>query len=69
MHTVCVHGDMKAGNIMVTRDGRFYVIDFGQSMVETDINDKARDQFEVLKDDDRNLARLAVTQFLNVLEG
>lgn len=67
MHEICIHGDVKPANIMVTKDGRFYVIDFGQSTLTNDVNDKDRDAFEVLKEDDIENAQRSVRQFLDAL--
>lgn len=67
MHEICIHGDVKPANIMVTKEGRFYVIDFGQSTLTNDIIDKDRDAFEVLKEDDIENAQRSVRQFLGAL--
>jgi len=67
MHEICIHGDMKPANIMVNREGKFYVIDFGQSVLTNDVNDKSRDAFEVLKADDLENAQRSVKQFLDAL--
>lgn len=68
MHEICIHGDVKPANIMVTKEGLFYVIDFGQSTLTNDIGDKDRDAFEVLKSDDIENAQRSVRQFLDALE-
>lgn len=68
MHGVCLHGDIKPANLMVSREGKFYVIDFGQSVLANDIDDKAREAFDTLKDDEKVKAKLAITHFLNALE-
>jgi tRNA A-37 threonylcarbamoyl transferase component Bud32 len=68
MHTVCLHGDIKPANLMISKDGRFYVIDFGQSVLASEINDKARDAFEVLKEDEKHGTKTAITHFLNNLK-
>lgn len=67
MHTVCLHGDMKPANMMISKEGRFYVIDFGQSVLMNDVPDKAQEALSVLKEDDKKNARAALTQFLNAL--
>lgn len=52
MHEYCLHGDMKPANLMVDSNGVFYIIDFGQSRLISDIPDKAREQLYVLQDDE-----------------
>jgi len=68
MHEICIHGDMKPANIMVNKEGRFYVIDFGQSTLVNDVDDKSRDALEVLKGDDKENAQRSIRQFLDALE-
>ncbi|MEA2701965.1 MAG: hypothetical protein QOE22_674 [Candidatus Parcubacteria bacterium] len=69
MHTICLHGDMlKLGNLMVNREGRFYVIDFGQSVLANDIDEKSQESFGNLKEDEIRNTKLLLTQFLNALE-
>lgn len=68
VHHVCLHGDIKPANIMVSREGKFYVIDFGQSVLAHEISDKDRDAFEVLKQDEKDGTKSAITHFLNALE-
>lgn len=50
MHSYCLHGDIKPANMMVDRTGRFYLIDFGQSVLVQHIDDKGREQLENLKE-------------------
>jgi RIO-like serine/threonine protein kinase len=69
MHTVCLHGDIKPANIMVSREGKFYVIDFGQSVLTNDISEKDRDAFEVKKQDEKDGTRAAIRFFLSALFG
>lgn len=67
VHHVCLHGDIKPGNIMVSREGKFYVIDFGQSVLAHEIGDKDREAFEVLKQDEKDGTKGAITRFLNAI--
>lgn len=60
MHDYCLHGDIKPANIMVRRDGTFYVIDFGQSVLSSRISDKQRDQFETIKQDEKDQTKSAI---------
>lgn len=67
VHRICLHGDIKPGNIMISREGKFYVIDFGQSILAHEISDKDREAFEVLKQDEKDGTKSAITHFLNAL--
>jgi hypothetical protein len=53
VHEVCLHGDIKPKNIMVDVSGRFYLIDFGQSVPMRTMTDTTRQQFENLQDKER----------------
>lgn len=64
MHEYCLHGDIKPKNIMVSRTGQFYLIDFGQSVLVNDITEKAQGQLEVLKDEEIKLTKYIVGSFL-----
>jgi serine/threonine protein kinase len=65
MHTYCIHGDMKPANIMVNKDGMFYVIDFGQSRLVSDISDKAQDQLYTLREDEIRIAKACVRKIIS----
>lgn len=52
MHEYCIHGDIKPANLMVGKSGQFYVIDFGQSRLISDIPDNAQDQLYTLREDE-----------------
>ena len=52
MHEYCLHGDIKPRNIMIDNDGKFYIIDFGQSVLAHEIDENGRDQFDQLKHDE-----------------
>ena len=65
MHTYCLHGDMKPANMMVDSNGKFFVIDFGQSRLASDIPDKAQDQFYTLREDEIKTAILSVRKIIS----
>ncbi|MCA9360670.1 hypothetical protein H6789_02525 [Candidatus Nomurabacteria bacterium] len=52
MHTYCLHGDIKPKNIMVDETGKFFIIDFGQSLLVNDMTESTRDQFENIMEDE-----------------
>ena len=52
MHEFCLHGDIKPRNIMVSRDGVIYIIDFGQSVMSNNIPAGSEEAFENLKLDE-----------------
>lgn len=64
MHDVCLHGDIKLANIMVNREGRFYIIDFGQSILANDVDEKAQENFRNLKEDEKYSAKKLIDLFL-----
>lgn len=63
MHKYCLHGDIKPGNIMVNSEEKFYLIDFGQSLLVNDISEKEMEQFETLKDDEIKLTKASIKHF------
>ncbi len=67
MHSVCLHGDVKPANLMVSKEGIFYVIDFGQSVHANTIYDKNQAAFENLKDEEKKNAKNAIRFFLDAL--
>ena len=48
-----IHGDFTPANLLKTREGKMYVIDFGLGYVSTDVEDKAVDVFTMLRAIDR----------------
>lgn len=64
MHSICLHGDVKPRNLMVSREGFFYVIDLGQSLLPTQVDDRGQDAFEELKTAEKKNAKEAVRIFL-----
>lgn len=60
MHEYCLHGDMKQANMMVDSQGTFFVIDFGQSRLVTDIPDNAREQLYTLQEDEIAIAKRSI---------
>jgi serine/threonine protein kinase len=65
MHEYCIHGDMKPANMMVNKDGMFYIIDFGQSRLVSDIPDKAQDQLYTLREDEIRIAKSCVRKIIS----
>ncbi len=75
MHTYCLHGDIKPGNIMLGANGKFYVIDFGQSILVNSIPEEGRDELDDKKDNEvqrtiisirRALKKLAKTSYSSI---
>jgi len=60
MHTYCLHGDIKPRNIMINKQGMLYVIDFGQSILLTDVSEDAMQQVQNLKEDEINNTKTIV---------
>lgn len=67
MHTICHHGDIKPANMMVSRDGTFYVIDFGQSKLMTSVGEEHHVASEEWKDGEKKRAKEVVRRFLEAL--
>jgi hypothetical protein len=67
IHSYCLHGDIKPANIMVDRNGCFFIIDFGQSTLIQTIPEEGRDQLDDLKEDEFGKAKLAIQFFLKKL--
>jgi serine/threonine protein kinase len=44
MHQFCLHRDIKPANIMISEEGMFYLIDFGQSELVTNMHGKNPEQ-------------------------
>ena len=65
MHEYCIHGDMKPANMMVNKQGMFYIIDFGQSRLVSDIPDKAQDQLYTLREDEIHIAKLGIRKIIS----
>jgi ABC1 atypical kinase-like domain len=50
IHQYCHHGDIKPKNMMLSKSGKLYLIDFGQSYLMSHIPEKARSQEDNLAD-------------------
>lgn len=68
MHTICLHGDIKPANVMVSTDGKFYLIDFGQSRLPSDIDEKSQEAFENLKDEEKRGTKFLLAEFLKEIK-
>jgi|GEM_PF-1906622 len=67
MHTICHHGDVKPANMMVSKEGTFYVIDFGQSKLMTSVRERDFITNEDWKEGEKRVAKESVRQFLDAL--
>ncbi len=66
MHEVCLHGDVKDKNIMVDDEGRFFLIDFGQSVPVSSMTEETRAQFDELKDEERKAMQNRIRNLVQV---
>lgn len=67
MHSLCLHGDVKPANMMVSRDGHVYVIDFGQPKLLTSVEERHYETLQDRKEAEKRVAREAVRTFLRSL--
>lgn len=67
MHSICLHGDTKPRNIMVSNTGQFYIIDFGQSVLATSVDERSGPAFDQLKEDEKSNAKNIVKRFLKTI--
>lgn len=67
MHGLCLHGDMKPANMMVSRDGTFYVIDFGQPKLLTKVEERHFETLQDFKVAEKRIARSSIRSFLTAL--
>lgn len=67
MHAICIHGDIKPRNLMASKDGHIYVIDFGQAVLATAVDEKSQAAFEELKEAEKRSTKDAVRFFLDGL--
>lgn len=65
VHSYCLHGSVKPDNIMIDRNGNFYLVDFGNSQLLAEVKVGDEDWLEAKKKDEVTAAKLAVTQLLN----
>ena len=65
MHENYIHGDIKPKNLMVSREGVLYVIDFGQARSCNSFNDKQQDSLENIKADEINQTKFMMRSLLN----
>ena len=68
IHKYCIHGDIKPRNIMVSRTGTLYIIDFGQAVLNNNVSEKAQDQLMNLREDEIKLARQTIVYLLQKLK-
>ncbi len=70
MHEICLHGDIfvdKPGNIMASRDGSFYIIDFGESTHSTTIEEQLDALYKEESEKEKEAARTEIRKFLDAL--
>lgn len=70
MHSICLHGDIfidRPGNIMVSRTGAFYVIDFGESTRASGINEQLSELYSEEQEKETLAAQTEILKFLDVL--
>lgn len=65
MHSYTLHGDIKPRNLMLSKDGYFYVIDFGQAVLASEVPGAADEQFENLKRDEIHQTKVMIRHCLN----
>jgi uncharacterized protein (UPF0297 family) len=68
MHEYCLHGDVKPKNLMLDTDGKFYLIDFGQSRLATDMPDKPLEEIYNMQDDEVKNAKIAVKRIVDLAQ-
>lgn len=69
VHEVCLHGDIKLGNMMVDEEGKLYLIDFGQSLHMMNESEDTSDQFTERKKGEQDQMRECVRSVLNYIRG
>lgn len=65
MHEYCLHGDIKPRNIMISKEGIIYIIDFGQSLLCHNFPNGTEDRLENLKDDEIKSTQAAIRTMMH----
>jgi serine/threonine protein kinase len=68
VHEICLHGDIKLGNVMINNTGQLYLIDFGQSLHVRNMEEKTRDQFENIMAHEREQMRICLQRLFNEIQ-
>ncbi len=68
VHEICLHGDIKLGNIMVNKFGDLYLIDFGQSLQVNLASEETGEQFENIKNLEVDQFRQCIQSVLHALK-
>ncbi len=67
IHEYYLHNDIKPANIMISEEGIFYIIDFGQSEALVNMPGKTPEQIQSLKQDEVMKTKLAITRFFQAI--
>jgi len=61
MHSYCIHGSLKADNIMLSTSGEIYIIDFGDSTLLSETEQITPEQLATNMDDEIKITKQLVT--------
>jgi serine/threonine protein kinase len=61
MHSYCIHGSLKADNVMLSTSGEIYIIDFGDSTLLSETEQITPEQLATNMDDEIKITKQLVT--------
>lgn len=64
MHGYCLHGSVKTDNMMIDTQGRFFIVDFGNSTLLSEVSAGDEDWLEAKKAEEIAAAKRSIHQFL-----